>query len=106
MAETRPTDVFFLSCARTLSNLLVKLLSKQDGWEDCGYHLHGAYVYGLQHFSTSVDAKAEPEDRQEYVKQLREGYAKMLAARETAHANVRFFSPLTHVNSTCLFDFS
>lgn len=87
MTKPRPPDVFFFSCPRTLSNLLVKLLSQQQGWEGSGYYLHAAYIYALRNFSYSVDAEAPPEKRQEYVRQLREGFAKMEAARETAHRN-------------------
>ncbi|KAM3512698.1 hypothetical protein MY11210_003651 [Beauveria gryllotalpidicola] len=87
MTKPRPSDVFFFSCPRTLSNLLVKLLSQQQGWEGSGYYLHSAYLYALKHFSDSVDAEAPPEKRQDYVRQLREGFAKMEAARETAHRN-------------------
>ncbi|XWW97827.1 hypothetical protein V2A60_005814 [Cordyceps javanica] len=87
MTKPRPSDVFFLSCPRTLSNLLVKLLSQQQGWEESGYYLHNAYMYAYENFSQSVDAEAPPEKRQEYVRQLRESFAKMEAAREAAHNN-------------------
>lgn len=93
MAKSRPSDVIFLSCPRTLSNLLVKLLSEQQGWEEAGYHLHNAWIYGLEQFSHSADAEAPPEKRKEFVRQLREGFAKLEAARETAHSNVRFQEP-------------
>ncbi|OAA53885.1 hypothetical protein ISF_08587 [Cordyceps fumosorosea ARSEF 2679] len=83
----RPTDVFFLSCPRTLSNLLVKLLSQQRGWEDSGYHLHLAYLYALENFSTRVDAEAPPDKRREYVRRLRASFAEMEAARAAAHRN-------------------
>ncbi|KAJ3494245.1 hypothetical protein NLG97_g4199 [Lecanicillium saksenae] len=87
MAKSRPSDVFFFSCPRTLSNLLVKLLSQQKGWEESGYYMHDAFLYALQNFSKTPDGKAEPEHRQEFVRQLRESFNKMEAARETAHNN-------------------
>ncbi|EGX94161.1 hypothetical protein CCM_02432 [Cordyceps militaris CM01] len=90
MTKPRPADVFFLSCPRTLSNLLVKLLSQQRGWEASGYHLHAAYLYALEHFSPSVSASAAPAARAEYVRQLRASFAAMEAARATAHQNVPF----------------
>lgn len=89
MAKSRPADVFFLTCPRTLSNLLVKLLSEQTGWEHLGYFLHGAFQYGLGNL-TECDVKPAEEKIQEYLTKLRAGYQKMLAARENAHENVRF----------------
>ncbi|KAM0669279.1 hypothetical protein MY8738_004311 [Beauveria namnaoensis] len=87
MTKPRPSDVFFFSCPRTLSNLLVKLLSQQQGWEGSGYYFHSACIYAVENFSCSVDAEAPPEKRQEFVRQLREGFAKMEAARDKAHRN-------------------
>ncbi|KGQ06936.1 hypothetical protein BBAD15_g7724 [Beauveria bassiana D1-5] len=89
MTKPRPSDVFFFSCPRTLSNLLVKLLSQQQGWEGSGYYFHSACMYAVENFSYSVDAEAPPEKRQEFARQLREGFAKMEAARDKAHRNVR-----------------
>ncbi|KAM3501775.1 hypothetical protein MY10362_005290 [Beauveria mimosiformis] len=85
MTKPRPSDVFFFSCPRTLSNLLVKLLSQQEGWEGSGYYFHSARMYAVENFSYSADVP--PEKRQEFVRQLREGFAKMEAAREKAHRN-------------------
>ncbi len=87
MTKPRPSDVLFLSCPRTLSNLLVKLLSQQQGWEASGYYLHNAFLYGLENFSYAVDAEAPPDKREEYLRLLRGGYAEMEKARETAHKN-------------------
>ncbi|OAA67729.1 hypothetical protein LEL_10352 [Akanthomyces lecanii RCEF 1005] len=97
MTKSRPSDVIFLSCPRTLSNLLVKLLSEQEGWEESGYYLHNAYLYGQEQFNQSADAEAPPETRKEFVRQLREGFAKMEAARETAHSNGNALFLKSHV---------
>jgi hypothetical protein len=57
MTKSRPADVFFFSCPRTLSNLLVQLLSGQTGWETASYALHDAFQYGLCNLS---DRDVEP----------------------------------------------
>lgn len=93
MTKQRPHDVFFLSNPRTLSNLFVKLLSAQSGFEESGYYLHNGFEYALRNFGWVVGAKAEPEMRQEFVRLLREGYGKLLDARESAHNNVKSNHP-------------
>ncbi|KAJ6779663.1 hypothetical protein PWT90_08909 [Aphanocladium album] len=87
MAKTRPADVFLLSCPRTLSNLLVKLLSEQTGWEQSGYHLHDAFQYGLDNLTDQkgLEEPAAEERVQEYLAMMRDGYQQLLSARETAH---------------------
>jgi hypothetical protein len=91
MTKSRPADVFFLSCPRTLSNLLVKLLSEQAGWETASYHLHDAFQYGLYNLNDR-DVERPAENLNQYVEMLRAGYQKMLAAREDAHKKVSLSS--------------
>ncbi|KAJ6783129.1 hypothetical protein PWT90_01427 [Aphanocladium album] len=98
MTKPRPSDVFFFSCPRTLSNLFVKLLSQQQGWEESGYYMHNAFLYGLENWSKEPDAVASPEQRQEFIKQLRESFVKMEEARETAHKNGNALFLKSHIN--------
>ncbi|OAA37498.1 hypothetical protein BBO_07528 [Beauveria brongniartii RCEF 3172] len=65
MTKPHPSDVFFFSCPRTLANLLVKLLSQQQGWKGSGCYFHSARMYAVENFSYLVDAEAPPEKRQE-----------------------------------------
>ncbi|KAM3514052.1 hypothetical protein MY11210_002264 [Beauveria gryllotalpidicola] len=77
MAGSRPADVFFFASPRTLSSLLVRLLSEQTGWEQSGYFFHDAFEYAQISLS-SCDTE-------------------MLAAREKAHENGHAFFTKSHI---------
>lgn len=89
MTKQRPSDVLFLSTPRTLSNLLVKMLSQQPGWDESGYYLHDAYVWGLGKMSVSPDMEVGEDVRAELLEKLQAGIDAMVAAREKAHKDVR-----------------
>ncbi|KAJ4164490.1 hypothetical protein LMH87_006163 [Akanthomyces muscarius] len=96
MAKSRPADVLFLSSPRTLSNLLVKLLSGQTGWEQSTYCLHDAFEYAQSHLSEcNVESPAESFGK--YLEMLRAGYQDMTTAREGAHEKGHAFFLKSHV---------
>ncbi|TQV98689.1 hypothetical protein V2A60_007602 [Cordyceps javanica] len=101
MTKSRPADVFLLSSPRTLSNLFLKLLSGQAGWEESTYFVHDAHHYAQHHFD-KCDLESPAEMLQEYLGKLRAGYQGMLTARENAHENnhaIFLKSHIIHITS-------
>lgn len=87
MTEPHPTTAFLFSCPRSLSNLLIKLLSEQIGWDRLIYFLDDAFQYGLQNFDDGGVESAE-ERRGIYAQKLKAGYEKLMAVRERAAEKV------------------
>ncbi|KAM3559654.1 hypothetical protein ARSEF4850_004024 [Beauveria asiatica] len=96
MASSRPADVFFFASPRTLSNLLVRLLSEQTGWKVEGYYLHAAQKYITLNMR-SCDAEFSTELVKTYLEMMRVGHKELLAARENAHENGMAFFTKNHI---------
>ncbi|KAM3509555.1 hypothetical protein MY10362_000549 [Beauveria mimosiformis] len=96
MTRSRPADVFFFASPRTLSNLLVRLLSEQTGWKEKGYYLHDAYQY-MQLNLSSCDTEFPTESFKTYLEMMRVGHKELLAARENAHENGLAFFTKSHI---------
>lgn len=81
-------NVFLFSTPRTLSNLLVKLLSDQPEWRYGTYYFHDALKYLKFTLGRISLEEATISQRQEYNDLLEQGFAKFQADREAAEANV------------------
>jgi DNA-directed RNA polymerase subunit L len=60
------TRVFFFSHPRTASNLLVKLLSEQEGWSYSDYNFHPAYQYAIRNLNFEDPSQTSLESLTEY----------------------------------------
>ncbi|KAM3534510.1 hypothetical protein MY4038_002198 [Beauveria bassiana] len=96
MTRSRHADVFFFASPRTLSNLLVRLLSKQTDWKEEGYYLHDAYEY-VQLNLSSHETEFPTESFKTYLEMMRVGHKELLVARKNAHENGRAFFTKSHL---------
>lgn len=88
MTQGRKPDVMLLSHGRTLSNLFCKMMSKQDGFDFGEYHFHDAFMTAHKTFNDKALIEYPDADREEFYRQLKEGYDKLMSQMDEAHEKV------------------
>lgn len=83
--------VFFFSHPRTASNLLVKLLSEQEGWSYNDYNFHPAYQYAIRRFNLEDPSQTSLESLAEYSKQIALAHKNLETFLRTAEESVSTF---------------